>query len=251
MMRQKIKIFIIVVLCFLVIVGIIAWCFKTGFLRFNYPSREKFPIHGIDISHHQGSIDWDVLKQQDIQFIYMKATEGGDWVDPKFKMFWKSAMDREMVIGAYHFYRVCKTGIEQANNFIATVPKNEKSMPHAVDLEYIGNCKTKKSKEKIISEISDYITEINNHYGKPPIIYSTDEFYTYYLINKLQETKIWIRNIFFYPELPDDREWIIWQYSNKGRISGIEKKVDLNAFYGSETQFTAFINSQRGSVQDK
>lgn len=102
-MRQIIKKVVMAILGVSIVAGILAWCFETGILRFNYPSREKYPIHGIDISHHQGDIDWDVLSQQDIQFVYMKATEGGDWVDPKFRTFWKSALEKELVIGAYHF----------------------------------------------------------------------------------------------------------------------------------------------------
>ncbi len=244
-MKQKIKILVIIVLSFSGVIGIIGWCFESGYLPFNYPSRENFPIHGIDISHHQGDIDWDLLRQQDIQFIYMKATEGGDWVDPKFKIFWRSASERGILIGAYHFYRICKTGTEQANNFIDTVPKNVKSMPHAIDLEYIGNCKTEKSKEQIIREISDYINAIQKHYGKPPIIYTTKKFHNHFLINQLMETNIWIRNLLYNPQLPDNRKWIIWQYSNQGRIIGIQKNVDLNAFNGDEKKFTAFINGKR------
>lgn len=234
---------------FLIITIFIVYCFEEGFLRFNYPSRQKYPIHGIDISHHQGNIDWDILKQENIQFVYMKATEGLDWVDPKFKLFWKSALKKEMVVGAYHYYRFCKTGIEQANNFIAIVPKNKKSMPHAVDLEYIGNCETEKTKQKIISEISDYIIKIRDYYGKKPIIYATEEFYNDYLINQMMETKIWIRNIFFNPELPDNREWTIWQYSNRGRIKGIEKNVDLNVFHGNEIEFISFIKTEKAIAE--
>ena len=154
-MTKKNKYFVAATLILLVIAGVIFWCLEVGYLRFNYPSRQRFPIHGIDISHHQGNIDWDILKQQNIQFIYMKATEGQDWVDPKFKLFWESANQKQMKVGAYHFYRFCKTGISQANHFIATVPKNEGSLPHVIDLEFMGNCKTvkSKSKEKILSEI--------------------------------------------------------------------------------------------------
>ena len=228
-------------LFFLVSITILILSFEYGFLRFNYPARDKFPIHGLDISHHQGKIDWDLLKKQNFQFIYIKATEGGDWQDPKFAEFWKAARKRNIPIGAYHFYRICKTGIEQAKNFISTVPKVSSSLPHVVDLEYLGNCVTKKSKETIISEISDYLELIKQHYEKAPIIYSTEDFYNQYLLNKLMKTKMWIRNIYRMPKLPDQRQWILWQYANRGRVQGIEKNVDLNLFNGNIEQFKGVI----------
>ena len=69
----------------------------------------------------------------------MKATEGGNFIDPKFRSNWKSAGKINISRGAYHFYRICKNGIEQAENYISVVPKHENSMPHAIDFGNSGD----------------------------------------------------------------------------------------------------------------
>ena len=100
-----------------------------GYLRFNYPSSEEFPVRGIDISHHQGEIRWDELKKEAIEFVFIKATEGGDFTDPKFADNWRNAQKNNYHVGAYHFYRICKNGKEQAENFIRIVPKTPDNLP--------------------------------------------------------------------------------------------------------------------------
>jgi len=122
------------------------------------------------------------------------------------------------------------------------VPKESTSLPHVVDLEHLGNCRTHKSKETIVSEIEDYIEHVSQYYGKALIIYSTEEFYSQYLLNKMIGTEIWIRNIYHVPTLADNRKWLMWQYANRGRVKGIEKNVDLNVFSGSVEQFKHFIS---------
>lgn len=90
------------------VVAVFAACFVyalyQGIVRLNYPSRDDFPIQGIDISHHQKEIDWDRLKVSEIQFIFIKATEGGDFKDKRFQLNWRDARDRGFAVGAYHFF---------------------------------------------------------------------------------------------------------------------------------------------------
>ena len=236
------KIILVSIFVFLTLLLVFA-LFWFGIIRFNYPSKETYPVKGIDISHHQGIIDWKALEKEALDFVYMKATEGGNFVDPKFKLNWKSAGKIKISRGAYHFYRICKNGIEQAENFISVVPRLQNAMPHAIDLEHKGNCKTSKSKKMIRKEISDYITKVKNHYGKAPVIYVTDKFFREYLMNEFSDTKIWIRNIFNRPTLPDYRKWHIWQFTNRGRINGVDTYVDLNVFNGDKSAFVKFVQS--------
>jgi lysozyme len=198
-----------------------------GFLRFNYPKTSKFPIRGIDISHYQGNIDWNMLKEENIQFVYIKATEGSDFIDDKFTENWINALKNNYIVGAYHFYVACSSGLEQADNFIKNVPKDSNSLPPVIDLEFKNVCNTNKTKSQIISEIGDYIKTISIHYGQEPIIYTTYEFYKEYFGGNLKSDRIWIRDIFCYPKLAEEH-WVIWQYSNRGRLKGINSYVDLN-----------------------
>lgn len=76
----------------------LAWLFFTGWR----PSTRAFPVQGIDVSHHQGEIDWFALPGQDVDFAYIKATEGGDHRDRLFARNWEEARQAEIARGAYH-----------------------------------------------------------------------------------------------------------------------------------------------------
>jgi lysozyme len=203
-----------------------------GIIRFNYPSRKEFPIVGIDISHHQGKIDWKKLQTEDISFVIIKATEGGDFKDPEFKANWENSKRFGYKVGAYHFYRLCKSGKEQAANFIQTVPADKNDLPPAIDLEFGGNCTTPQTKEEILREIQEFLDTVHMFYDKRPILYATKEFYDAFLVGEFREYPIWIRDIYWRPKLKDNRKWTFWQFANRGHLNGIDTYVDLNVYNG-------------------
>ena len=232
------KIFLLVPL--VIIFGVYT-AFEKGYLRFNYPGKKEFPVRGIDISHHQKKINWEKLRKAKINFVIIKATEGVDYQDSDFKENWNNSIKEGYETGAYHFYRLCKGGSEQAENFINTVPKSGMTLPPFVDLEYGGNCKTDKSRDEVKKEIYIFLETVKKYYGKTPVLYATDSFYEDYIENDYQEYVIWIRDIISKPKLESNRKWTFWQYANRGRLSGIDGFVDLNVFYGSEEEYRKFI----------
>lgn len=225
---------LIILVALILISGVL---FLTGHLRLNYPSISEYPVNGIDISHHQGEIDWAILRNESIDFIFMKATEGGDFVDPRFKQNWAKAKVINVKTGAYHFYRFCKNGLEQAANIKRVVPKDSSSLPIVLDLEFDGNCASNKSKNQLIAEIESCLFELQTYYGSVPILYVTNDFYAKYVnANNFKQNPIWIRDIISSPNLSDLRKWTFWQYSNCGRVRGITGCVDLNVFNGSKEE---------------
>ena len=96
----------------------------NGTILLNNPSRDDFPIRGVDVSHYQGEIDWSVLSENDIEFAYIKATEGSTYVDDCFEYNFNSALDTDLFVGAYHFFSLESDGTLQAGHFIRNVPKN-------------------------------------------------------------------------------------------------------------------------------
>ena len=214
----------------------------TGILRFNYPGKREFPIRGIDISHHQKKIDWEKLRSEEIHFVFMKATEGGDWKDPLFLENWQQAEQAGFVRGAYHFFTFCRSGKDQARNFIETVPNEPITLPPVIDLEFGGNCQARPSKQTILQELKDYIYEVEQVYQAAPMIYVTDAAYETYISGEFEQNAIWIRDIFKRPDLPDGRTWTFWQYSNRGRLDGIETPVDLNVFRGDAAVFRHLLS---------
>jgi lysozyme len=211
---------------------LLAYMLYIGTLRFNYPDKDEFPIVGIDVSHHQGVIRWQELRSEDITFVIVKATEGGDYKDPLFNANWTKSKEEGYKTGAYHFYRFCKDGKEQARNFIETVPDEPDNLPPTIDLEFGGNCKTDKTKEQVIKEVTEFLDILDNHYKRRAIIYVTNEFYDEYMVGQFQSHPIWIRDIFKRPRLTDKRDWLIWQFANRAHLEGIDTYVDLNVWKG-------------------
>lgn len=213
-----------------------------GLIWFVYPSEEKYPIRGIDVSNHQGKIEWNLVPKKDISFVYIKATEGGNFKDKSFLLNWKEAKKEGFKVGAYHFFTLCKSGSEQAENFIQTVPKEIDSLPPVVDLEFVGNCKERPNFENVQNEISIFLDRIDSFYNTKTVLYLTNEFIEKYLGNQLFDHPVWIRNIFIHPNTFSSLEWIIWQYKNTARVEGIHEPVDLNVLNGNIGSLTQFNN---------
>ncbi|MGH8051142.1 MAG: glycoside hydrolase family 25 protein [Arenimonas sp.] len=216
---------------------------KTGAVRLNYPDKKEFPVRGIDVSHHQGLIDWKKIAQQDVRFAYIKATEGEDFLDEDFKHNWASAKDVGILPGAYHYFTLCKTGYEQANNFLSRIgTPSSKSLPPAVDLEFGGNCKARPSPEELRKELKVFIDLVEQAWGCRVVLYSTPDFYPVYLQNYFLQNPLWIRDLYGQPDTGRYREWQFWQYANRGKLDGIKGFVDLNVSSGDQKQFNQLLN---------
>jgi lysozyme len=224
--------------------------FYFGLIRIQEPDRQQYPIQGIDISAFQKQIDWQKLDisartggdRSETDFIIIKATEGGDFKDPSFPDNWRNAGQKNLTRGAYHFFTFCKPGKIQAQNFINSVPIETNTLPPIIDLEFIGNCKTKPSVAALKQELQDYIIEVQKNYHQTPILYTTQEFYDAYLQHEFTPNPIWISNFYSQPRLADGRRWTLWQYTERGKINGIETLVDRNVFNGSKEQFQQLLN---------
>lgn len=208
------------------------------------PATERFPVRGIDISHHQGAIDWSAIRQARVRFVYMKATEGGDHVDTRFAENWRAAGRAGIARGAYHFFTLCRPGTAQAHNFMRVAPKDAEAMPPAVDLEFGGNCKARPAKAAFLKELDAFLRAVEGHYGKKPILYVTRRFHDRYLTGALADHGFWIRSIYFRPDLPG-RPWLFWQFHDRGARDGITGRVDLNVFNGDWAAFERWRKSGR------
>jgi len=189
---------------------------------------DDFALKGIDVSHHQGRIEWDDVESSGIYFAFIKATEGTSWIDPRGASNWAGAREAGLQAGAYHYYLLCEPGAAQADHFIDTVPVSAGALPPVIDLEHAQNCGLDQNPREVRAEISVMISKLRHHYGAQPILYTTNSFYRDWLQNAFSANPIWIRDIQAYPELPDGRDWTIWQYSHRGRVPGIDGEVDLN-----------------------
>ncbi|MFN3074513.1 GH25 family lysozyme [Acinetobacter sp. TY2] len=206
---------------------------------------EPYTIKGFDVSHHQGEINWKKISPQQYQFVYLKATEGGDYQDDHFQNYWLKAREQGLHVGAYHFFRLCRDGAIQAQNFIATVPNKPDALPPVIDLEYDNNCINTHTKEQLLKQIQIMHDQLRSHYDKQPIFYTSKAFYNIVLLGEFKNTPIWIREYKEQPNLKDGRKWTFWQHNNQGKISGIEKPVDLNVFYADAQAWQQFLKKSQ------
>lgn len=216
----------------------------NGNILLNNPSREKYPVRGVDVSTYQGEIDWQTLAAQDISFAFIKATEGSTFVDKNFACNFEQARQTSLAVGAYHFFSYDSAGATQAENFIANVIPYEGMLPPVIDLEFYGD-KEKNPPERtyVDKELSAMIEILTDHYGMPPIIYATEKSYELYLEGDYGECDIWIRNVITRPHISDDRPWTFWQFTNRGKMDGyegVERFIDINVFTGTEAEFAAY-----------
>ncbi len=185
-------------------------------------------VQGIDVSHHQGAIDWPTVADDGVRFAWIKATEGGDWVDARFAENWAAAGEVGIPRGAYHFFTFCRPGADQAANFLATVRVTEGELPPAVDLEYGGNCSERPDTASLGVELEVFMDTVEAASGRRPVIYATGELVRDHIALLVGET-LWIRAIHHPMGMEAPLPAAVWQYSNIGRVDGIEGRVDRNA----------------------
>ena len=237
-MKKKLLLLASIILVILIII-ITLW--YNGIIIFNYPSKEKYKIRGIDVSAYQGNIDWNILSNQEIDFAFIKATEGSSFVDEKFKENYENAIKTNLKIGAYHFFSYDSEGSTQADNFIKNVPKTEEMLPPVVDIEFYGDkYKNIPDVEETQKQLQILLDKLEEYYEKKPIIYATYKSYNLYIVNNFKDNYIWIRDVYLTPKLKDNREWTFWQYTDKAKLdayNGEETRIDMNVFNGDINTF--------------
>lgn len=192
----------------------------------------RYPIKGIDISHHQGEIQWDAVAADEVDFVFMKATEGTDFLDDKFDHNWAEAKRVGIPRGAYHFYLPSVDPEKQAANFINTVTMQPGDLPPVLDIEVTK----KRSKEEIIAGATIWLQRVEAHFGVKPLIYASPSYYNDYLDASFDTYPLWLAHHYrFTPRLPLRKErWEFWQSTNFGFVDGIDGNVDVNYFKGND-----------------
>ena len=224
---------------------LIGYLNKPKFVRypaFGIDIPVNFPIHGIDVSHHQNNIDWKALKEMQVKeikigFAFIKATEGLERVDNDFRRNWFNAKQSSLPRGAYHFFISSKSGKAQAQNFIETVSLKKGDMPPVLDIETANGA----SATDIQQRAKDWLDMIERHYKVKPIIYTNIDFYENFLQGKFDDYPLWVAHYFVRNKPRIKRNWVFWQHNEKGRVNGVDAYVDFNVFNGDSAAFRKML----------
>ena len=215
---------------------------ERGYLRLNYPSRTNFPVHGIDVSHHQGAIRWGEIPKDWVSFAYIKASEGMDFEDRRFVENWEASRQAGFARGAYHFFTFCTDGLAQAEHFLRTVPPDTAELAPAVDVEFTGDCRSWTDVDEIRADLREFLGYVEARVGRRPVIYVSGSAYEEIVAGHFAEYDLWMRDIWGRPNAGSGRSWIYWQYANRGLLDGVDGFVDLNVFSGPAEEFGARVS---------
>lgn len=205
----------------------------------------RYPVHGLDAARYQGAIDWPQARAAGISFAWLKATEGGDHIDPGFSRNARPARAAGVRVGAYHFYYFCRSAADQAKWFIANVPRHAGDLPPVLDIEWnhtSPSCQLRPSGARVRAEMRTFLDMLERHYGTRPVVYTDPAFYADNDLGQMSGVEFWLRSVSAHPSerYPGER-WSFWQYTGTGVAPGVGGTVDLNAFAGSREGWQAWL----------
>lgn len=204
---------------------------------------DKYVVKGIDVSHHNPILNWEMVMEQDISFAYIKATEGITHEDRNYIYNYDLAKKTNVKVGSYHFYTFGLSGIEQARHFIKKAKCRKGDLIPAIDVEHSpANPYSKDEKyiALVVSELKILENTLYEHYGVHPVIYTNKDCYKLYVKKNFPDNLIWMCDLHNEPS-DDVTNWRIWQFSHKGNLPGIDGDIDLNYYRYSFDQFKELL----------
>ena len=195
----------------------------------------NYTIHGLDVSHHQGTVDWEKVASATIggkarvEFVFIKATEGKSHLDRKFLRNFRKAGEYGLIRGAYHYFSPDVSGDRQARYFMDNVQLEEGDLPPVLDIEELGNL----APETLRKEALEWLHLMERRFGTLPIIYTGLKFKQRYLSTpEFDRYPFWIAH-YYVKKVGYSGQWKFWQHTDVGVIDGINGKVDMNVYNGS------------------
>lgn len=187
-------------------------------------------VHGLDLSHYQGDVFWEAVgANSKMQYVYIKATEGATNIDERYAENIVLAHRHGLKVGSYHFFRVNAGLEEQLENFKSQCRPGDQDLIPMIDIESAGGLPAGQFCDSLLL----FLDMVEEAYKQKPLLYTFTNFYNKYLQGKLDRYQIMIAQYTeSEPQLADGRDYIMWQYTAKGVINGINTLVDKSRFMG-------------------
>ena len=210
-----------------------------------YP--QGYHVRGIDISHYQQEIDWQKLRNANmdkdpVSFVIIKATEGNTMIDDYFNDNFYQAKQNDFVRGAYHFLTPDVSASSQARFFLRQVHLEKGDLPPILDIEDDKKWKVAgRSNQQIQQMALEWLRIVEQAYNTPPILYSSYKFRHDILTDSVfNRYPFWMAH--YYVEKPrEDIKWMFWQHTDSGHLPGIKGLVDCNIFNGNREQLDGLL----------
>ena len=231
----------------LLLAGVVALVALGGYyvyLRYLRPhsamvDRYRYPIAGIDVSKHNGEIDFEQVVADNYQFVFIKASEGKTFRDDAFDRNYRSARAAGLKVGAYHFFRKNRTAKEQTDNLLGVIKGKHLDLPLVIDLEDDWGNGATTSRQTAMDRVIEMVNLLNDK-GYQVIIYTNLDGYEKYYKKMLINCDLWLCS-FTSPDLLHFPH-CFQQYSHEGSVAGVNGKVDLNIFRGSKGEWEEYLD---------
>lgn len=188
-------------------------------------------VSGADISEKNGSVNWQDFINNDINFLFIKATEGLDRVDPFFESNLLHARQSGIMAGAYHWFHPQLHAGQQADLFIHTVKSFKSLLPPVVCLEtYFTNM------SEMEKNVLTFLRLLENRINLRPIIYTSEAYWQTYFPDAAWgcDYPLWLDKpgAIWPPQIWPWAGWTFWQFSYQASMPGIPANLGLNWFNG-------------------
>lgn len=206
--------------------------YKLTYEDDNYSSRL-----GIDVSRHQGKIDWEKVKAQGVEFAFLRigyrgyGKEGSINLDKRFHENIKGAQDAGIDVGVYFFSQAVseEEALEEAKFVLDALDGSKLQLPVVYDPESILDDVARTddvSGEQFTRNTIVFCDSIREN-GYEPMIYSNMLWEAFeFDLSQLSEIPVWYADYEEFPQTP--YHFVFWQYTNEGRISGIDGEMDYD-----------------------
>jgi lysozyme len=205
---------------------------------------------GIDVSYHQGRIDWRRVREAGIEFAFIRVSDGLTFEDPQFQANWSGAKKVGILRGAYQFFRPEESARAQADLMIAALARDPGELAPVIDVEVTGG----RAPDKLAAAIRTWVERVRARTGREPIVYTSPAFWRDHVGGAdLTSQPLWLAHYTTEcPRIPTPwTRWTFWQHSEHGTVPGIKGRVDLDVFQGDRAALQALTRTSSSRASQR
>ncbi|RKH02526.1 hypothetical protein D7X74_37065 [Corallococcus sp. CA047B] len=207
--------------------------------------KSKVWLQGIDISRYQLTVNWDDLKSK-ADFVFVKATESTNLRDSRFTTHWSGARKAGLPRGAYHFFHPKEDVDKQVANFTKRLKPDPGELPPVVDVEAFKNEYDGFTCVQLAGMLQRFSEGVEKELGCKPMIYTNHVTWSTNFCDHpyFVDSPLWLAAYTNQtePRLPKGwKRWHFWQYTESGKVAGIDGQVDQNYFNGTSEELKALF----------